>query len=238
MTTPAPPQEDEEQSGLTPRKDWTIFEADLSHHKEIARVPAAGFDRSSMNADAPWIVTDVDFGDVFKPHNSTFDVWVNGFDRNEVVQAKARASWALNNASDLGAALEKFGPESVPEIEENQKAYNNILEIVSIFGYAGKMRASGSETQSMGSLRWQRDGQRIVVIANVAEVAAYLKEEANPRIEEPITPDISACLKFADMATIAAFRARGNFLYHGQVKAKDPNSQSNRTLGQCQKCFK
>ena len=79
--------------------------------------------------------------------------------------------------------METFSVVPSPKVSDTVvEPYNATLSAVILFGYAAKMRASGGETQSMASLRWQRQGRRNVYIVSVADVVKYLEEEASPKV--------------------------------------------------------
>lgn len=210
-----------ELSGQAGAPEWTIMDVDLQHHAALPEYAADNFPGSDVNFDAPYLVKDVKLQAVLKKHESVINIWLAGFDRSEVVLSKGRSSWPLQDAPEVRGELLKYGPPSLTDVMPGNQAYNAILSRVSLFGYAATMRNSSGEVQSMGSLRWQMEGSRRVIIANVADVVGYLQKEAKPVVARPTASDVSAMLKFADVVSVTALRARGARLHFGVVGPHD-----------------
>ena len=95
-----------------------------------------------------------------KPHQSLINVWISGFDQNETVCSKGRASWPLPKAAVLRNAMLKYAPDGVQELEPGNGAYNKFLKDCRISGMAAVWRNSGSEPYSAGTLRYTLHGSR------------------------------------------------------------------------------
>ena len=172
-----------------------------------------------MDTAKPYIIAGMDFLVEMDPYTSIANVWELGFDRNETVLLKGNSSWPLNDIARMRAAILKFGPERAKDMEV--EAYDKTVTTISLFGYAGNMRSSGGEVQSLAALRWQREGTRKVIMANVQQIVEFLQEEAEPLVPHPIPSDVSNCMKFADSVVVSALRARGSMLYHCTIKPQD-----------------
>lgn len=212
---------DVENHGRGAAPEWKILAQDLQRHPTVPKVSAKDFKLEDMNTDTPYIITDLDLACELKKHDEVISCWVAGFDRSDVVIQKGSSSWPLVDASQLRNTFEKYGPKSLTEIEKENPAFNKVLDNLCVFGYTGAMKGSRGETQSLASLRWQRDGSRTVIIANVDDIVRYLKEEAEPQVPSPVPADISATLKYADAAVVASLRARNCNLFHATVQPKD-----------------
>ena len=120
---------------------WSILNAELTGHTPIIRAKANSFDIGKVNVNKPYIVEGVNLKSV-KGHDTTIDVWVNGFGADQNVQAKGRSVWALKSADKLHKEWLAFSPPSAEEIEKGHMVYNSILLATSLFGYMGTMKNS------------------------------------------------------------------------------------------------
>lgn len=201
---------------------WTILSVRLKGHSDVAVVDVSEFAAKDMDWELPFKITNVDLTAELAPHESIFNVWMNGFDRNETVIQKGRAWWTLGGCVALRDAINRFLPDNVVlEIESGNANYNATLTQTNIFGYAAHMRSSGGEQYSMASLRWQKSGSRSIICVNVANAVAFLKDEADPPIDNPTPVDISNMLKFADGGVIQSLRAHGTCLHYSTIKPNE-----------------
>jgi hypothetical protein len=205
--------------------EWTIWSTSLEHHSGIKTFETPKCFEDAVSADKgfmdlPYIIHGLDFEDDLKKVEQILGVWVAGFDRSDVVMQKGRSFWPLNDNA-LEKRLCSFAPDRLLDIEKDNSSYNKVLSNLCVFGYSAVMKHSGGETQSLGSIGWNREGKRRVIITNVDDIVKYLQLEASPRVPTPVPADVSACLKFADAAVVASLRARGANLFHAEVGAKD-----------------
>lgn len=211
-------REAEESVGKSTAPEWKVLSANLAHHTPIPVVQAAGFSMEQVDPGRPYVVRGVDLSKELEPYTSIVNVWMAGFDRNEVVVAKGRAHWPLTDPKNVRQVMLKYGPPSVTDLGD---VYGKLLTTVNLFGYSGVMKSSGGEMNSMASMRWQREGSRRVIAASVRQVVSYLREEATPKVLVPSVADVSSALKYADDVTVTALRARGAHLLHASISAGD-----------------
>ena len=168
--------------------------------------------------EAPFIVRGAALDKELKPHQSLINVWISGFDRNETVCSKGRASWPLPKAAVLRNAMLKYAPDGVQELEPGNDAYNKFLKDCRISGMAVVSRNSGSEPYSAGTLRYTLHGSRSFIFAYVHHIVEYLEHEKDPLVREPSTVDLSNALKFLDSEGANALRAHGLQLHKATLR--------------------
>ena len=213
---------------------FTIFRESLKFHKEVECHDAGELDEMGIDdllghdiGMAPYIVKHISQDFLDDTTKATKSVWMDGFDGNALVQSKGRSVWTLNHRrEEIRKGLLRYVSSPVEELEAikagaPESTYNKTLHMVQIYGYAAQMRHSAGETHSLGSARLQTEGQRQVIIANIADVVQYLQEEASPNIMAPSIADVSRTIKSANAATINAFRARGANLWHAKIVPGD-----------------
>ena len=111
-------REGEEHIGAIPSREWTMMSLDMTHHAQITTIESAEFSVEQVNPLLPYIVSGVDLAEPLRPHLATFNVWVAGFDRNDIVLSKHRAAWELDAAGDLRKAMLAYGPQSMEIIDD------------------------------------------------------------------------------------------------------------------------
>ena len=168
--------------------------------------------------EAPFIVRGAALDKELKPHQSLINVWISGFDQNETVCSKGRASWPLPKAAVLRNAMLKYAPDGVQELEPGNDAYNKFLKDCKISGMAAVSRNSGSEPYSAGTLRYTLHGSRSFIFAYVHHIVEYLEHEKDPLVREPSTVDLSNALKFLDSEGANALRAHGLQLHKATLR--------------------
>ena len=168
--------------------------------------------------EAPFIVRGAALDKELKPHQSLINVWISGFDWNETVCSKGRASWPLPKAAVLRNAMLKYAPDGVQELEPGNDAYNKFLKDCRISGMAAVSRNSGSEPYSAGTLRYTLHGSRSFIFAYVHHIVEYLEHEKDPLVLEPSTVDLSNALKFLDSEGANALRAHGLQLHKATLR--------------------
>ena len=150
--------------------------------------------------------------------------WKSGFPSAPPVLRTGRATWPLPDR--LRQGLLQWAPadgiqEIVAATDPKAKSYNKTLSQVLLWGYAGTLKNSGSEAHSMAALRFHEEGQRQVVIANVAGVAAYLREEAKPRIAQVTVAHLASMMRMMDEVAVQTLRARGVKVWHAIIKPSE-----------------
>ena len=143
-----------------PSSDWTIIKLQLRGHLDVPIINASDWPLPALDFEAPFIVRGAALDKELKPHQSLINVWISGFDQNETVCSKGRASWPLPKAAVLRNAMLKYAPDGVQELEPGNDAYNKFLKDCKISGMAAVSRNSGSEPYSAGTLRYTLHGSR------------------------------------------------------------------------------
>ena len=205
-----------------PSSDWTIIKLQLRGHLDVPIINASDWSPPAgppaVDFDAPFIVRGAALDKELKPHQSLINVWISGFDRNETVCSKGRASWPLPKAAVLRNAMLKYAPDGVQELESGNDGYNKILKECQISGMAAVSRNSGSEPYSAGTLRYTLHGSRSFIFAYVHHIVEYLEHEKDPLVREPSTVDLSNALKFLDSEGANALRAHGLQLHKATLR--------------------
>ncbi|CAK0848118.1 unnamed protein product [Prorocentrum cordatum] len=208
-------------AALAPKAAWTILTCDLKHHVEISKTSAVEFKQSEVDCQLPHVVSNVDtaFFTDCKEAVAVTSAWKMGFPTSEPVKAKGKSTWGLPQAEALRTGLSNFGPPSESCCEDlATTSYTSALRSVSVFGYSVSLRNSGTETHSLGSLRLQLAGRRLVIAARVEDVVGFVQEEAEPVIRKPTSTDLSNIFKYADQKIVDALRGRGARLFHTIVE--------------------
>jgi hypothetical protein len=201
-----------------PSSDWTIIKLKLRGHLDVPIINASDWPLPALDFEAPFIVRGAALDKELKPHQSLINVWISGFDRNETVCSKGRASWPLPKAAVLRNAMLKYAPDGVQELEPGNDAYNKFLKDCKISGMAAVSRNSGSEPYSAGTLRYTLHGSRSFIFAYVHHIVEYLEHEKDPPVREPSTVDLSNALKFLDSEGANALRAHGLQLHKATLR--------------------
>lgn len=202
-------------------KPWPVFGHDFKFHTPIKVVMAPDFKRSEVDPTQPYIVRGLDtkFAD---PHlQGTINLWISGFDNAPAVRSKGKSQWPLGDSGATYDKLMSFGPESLDTISDTDSNWNKALKTFHVWGCSGVLQSSGTETHSLGSVKFTSQGKREVVVANVHAIREYIKDEVDPGTKLPSTVDIANTIKNLSVAQLEALRARNTLLFHGEVRAGD-----------------